>query len=336
MFLENVSLQKYHSFALATQARFLWTVNRVEQLQQALRTITAKNLPVFILGGGSNVIFTQNYAGLILCPQLKGIRYQYVNHTQVLVEAAAGENWHDFVQYCLAKGWYGLENLSLIPGTVGAAPIQNIGAYGVEIKDCFASLTAIHRQTGRSQEFSLHDCQFAYRDSVFKQHLKDQFVITHVRFLLSTQSLVKTQYGDIAARLSSWHITQATPQDVARAIIAIRQQKLPDPAHIGNAGSFFKNPVVTEAHFNQLKAQYPHIVAYPQAHGVKLAAGWLIEQAGWKGQNLGQAGVYEKQALVLVNRGAATGQEVMALARQIQDSVWAKFMVALEIEVNLL
>ena len=335
MFLEHTLLTRRNSFGIAASSRFLWEVESEAALVAALQTVTARNLPVMVLGGGSNIVFSQNYTGLIICPNLHGIRSQPLTNNSVLVEAAAGENWHDFVQYCLAQGWYGLENLSLIPGHVGAAPIQNIGAYGVEIKDYFHSLRAICRITGAVREFILAECQFGYRDSIFKHELKDRYIITQVRFALSRVPTVKVQYGDISAKLTQQGITHPRPQDLANAIIAIRQSKLPDPAQIGNTGSFFKNPVVSAAQYQQLKHDYPQIVAYPQAQGVKLAAGWLIEQAGWKGKSLGRAGVYEKQALVLVNRGGVVGAEVIALAQAIQQDVQHKFGVMLEIEVNI-
>ena len=335
IFLENAPLQARNTFAIAACTKFLVEVESEAELTAVLATVTARNLPVLVLGGGSNMVLSQDFQGLAICPKLKGIRCIETTANTVIVEAAAGENWHDFVQYCLAQGWYGLENLSLIPGTVGASPIQNIGAYGVEIKDCFDSLTAIERQTGLVREFSLTDCQFAYRDSVFKQGLKDAYIITRVRFRLSKLAQVKLQYGDIATELTQQHISTPSPKDVARAVIAIRQRKLPDPAKIGNAGSFFKNPVVSQTQYQTLKQDYPTLVAYPQGEQVKLAAGWLIEQTGWKGQTLGKAGVYEKQALVLVNRGGAQGKDILALAHTIQQDVFAKFGVNLEIEANI-
>lgn len=336
MFVKNVSLSRRNTFGIAANAHYVWDVHSEKELVAALNTVTAKNLPLLVLGGGSNVVFSQDYAGMVLCPKLMGIRSVARVGSAVIVEAAAGENWHLFVQHCLAQGWYGLENLSLIPGTVGAAPIQNIGAYGVEIKDCFHSLRAIDRHTGVAREFPLAECQFGYRESVFKQALKDCYIITHVRFQLSTQATVKMHYGDIATALAQRGITQPSPQDVAQAVISIRQQKLPDPAIIGNAGSFFKNPVISLSQFEQLKAQFPQLIAYPQTGAMKLAAGWLIEQTGWKGQSLGRAGVYEKQALVLVNRGGVAGEEVLKLAQTIQQDVLKMFQVQLEIEANII
>ncbi len=336
MFVENAPLQQRNTFGIAAKCQFLLEVHSESELVAALNTATVKNLPLLVLGGGSNIVFSHDYAGLVLCPMLKGISCLADQGQVVVIEAAAGENWHMFVQYCLGKGWYGLENLSLIPGTVGASPIQNIGAYGVEIKDCFHSLRAICRQTGQAREFSLTDCQFGYRDSIFKRELKDAYIITHVRFTLSTIPVLKMQYGDIAQEITQRGISQPSPIDIACAVVAIRQRKLPDPAVIGNAGSFFKNPVISQSQFDDLKIQFPQIIAYPQGERVKLAAGWLIEQTGWKGKSFGQAGVYEKQALVLVNRGGASGQEIMLLAQTIQQDVLSKFGVALEIEANII
>ena len=333
--IENASLKQRNTFGIAANARFWVQVDTQAALRSFLNTVTAKNVPLLVLGGGSNIVFAQDYQGVVLNPNLKGIKCVADDGERVIVEAAAGENWHEFVQYCVAQGWYGLENLSLIAGTVGAAPIQNIGAYGVELKDSFVSLEAMSIQTGMMREFALSECAFGYRDSVFKNALKNQYVITAVRFCLSKIARVNVQYGDIAQELLSQGITQANPTQVAQAVIAIRQRKLPNPAQIGNTGSFFKNPVVALAQFEALKAQYPQLVAYPQAQGMKLAAGWLIEQAGWKGQSLGQAGVYHKQALVLVNLGGVTGAEVVNLAQAIQKSVLEKFGVNLEIEVNV-
>ena len=335
-FSQNASMQTRNTFGISAKARFLADVYSEAQLVSLLNTVTAKRLKVLVVGGGSNMLLSQDVDGLVICPQLLGIQCLYEDKTSVIVEAAAGENWHRFVQYCLAQGWYGLENLSLIAGSVGAAPVQNIGAYGVELKDNFVSLRAVHRESATVREFSLAECQFGYRDSVFKGSLKDQYIITAVRFRLSKIAKVSVQYGDIRQELNSKGINTPTPPQVAQAVIAIRQRKLPNPEQIGNAGSFFKNPVVSQEQFEQLKLQYPQLVAYPQLQGVKLAAGWLIEQAGWKGQTLGQAGVYDKQALVLVNRGRATGQEVMTLANTIQQSVFDKFGVHLEVEVNLI
>lgn len=332
MLLENASLKPYNTFGVDARARFLARVEDEAELRTLLGSVTARNLPLLVLGGGSNLVVRGDVEGLVLVMRLKGIRLVASSGDERIVEAAAGEVWHDFVRTCLANGWNGLENLSLIPGTVGAAPVQNVGAYGVEIKDRFHSLTAIHRQTGEVREFRAADCAFAYRDSLFKQPGQEAWIITRVRFRLSAAPALKLDYGDIRQQLAVRGVAQPTPRDVSDAVCAIRRAKLPDPALIGNAGSFFKNPVVPQTVANELAARYPGMPAYPQAQGVKLAAGWLIEQAGWKGRSLGQAGVYEKQALVLVNRGGARGADILALADAIRHDVRQKFGVGLEME----
>lgn len=332
MFFENHPLTRFNTFGIPARARFLALVDSDQELRQLLLSVTARNLPVLVLGGGSNLVLASDFPGLVLVLRQRGIRLVSATATEAVVEAAAGECWHDFVQYTLSQGWFGLENLSLIPGTVGAAPVQNIGAYGVEIKDRFAGLTAIRRDTGESRDFSLSECCFGYRDSYFKQLGKDRWVITRVRFRLDRVPHLQLAYGDIQRQLALAGVAHPVPTDIARAVIAIRQSKLPDPAVIGNAGSFFKNPVVPAEQAARLKSQWPDLVAYAQSEGVKLAAGWLIDQCGWKGQSLGAAGVYEKQALVLVNRGGARGQDILALAEAIRRSVEERFGVRLEME----
>ncbi len=332
MFLENSSLQPFHTFGLGIRARFLAVVDSDAELRMRLLSVTARNLPLLILGGGSNILPLGDFPGLVIVLRQRGIRLLSVSADEVLVEAAAGENWHEFVQFCLRQGWYGLENLSLIPGTVGASPVQNIGAYGVEIKDRFAGLTAMSRLDGHERDFSAADCRFAYRDSVFKQEERDRWVITRVRFRLTRSPVVQVAYGDIQRELDRCGVMHPGPVDVARAVMAIRRAKLPDPSRIGNAGSFFKNPVVSFAQYDALKNVWPDLAAYPQADGVKLAAGWLIDRCGWKGARRGDAGVYEKQALVLVNHGAATGRELLQLAMDIRASVIERFGVPLEME----
>ncbi|MDO8329246.1 MAG: UDP-N-acetylmuramate dehydrogenase [Fluviicoccus sp.] len=332
MFLESQPLTRYNTFGIKAQTRFLALVDSDAELRFLLLSVTARNLPLMVLGSGSNMVLRGDFPGLVLVMRQKGIQRLSATQDEVVVEAAAGEIWHDFVQYCLAQGWYGLENLSLIPGTVGAAPVQNIGAYGVEVKDSLCGLTAMHRETGVTRDFTAAECRFAYRDSIFKQDAAGQWIITRVRFRLSQRPLAHAEYGDIRRQLQATGVDRPSPRQVADAIIAIRRSKLPDPAQIGNAGSFFKNPVVPTAQFDRLRQDFPELPAYPQASGVKLAAGWLIERAGWKGKTLGEAGVYDKQALVLVNRGKATGCDILTLAAAIQRDVSDKFGVALEIE----
>lgn len=336
VFRHDVSLADANTFGLPGRARLLADVGSEAEAAVALAKARAAQLPVTILGGGSNIVLAGDVDGLVLRPRLRGIRLLEEKDGVCLVEAMAGENWHEFVRHCLAQGWYGLENLSLIPGTVGAAPIQNIGAYGVELTDVMHSLSAMDRQTGEQREFSRDDCGFAYRDSVFKGAARDRYLITRVRFALRRIPQLHLDYGDIRAELAAAGITTPTPLDVSNAVIAIRQRKLPDPALIGNAGSFFKNPMVSAAQYAALQRQFPAIVGHPQGEQVKLAAGWLIEQAGWKGRDLGRAGCYERQALVLVNRGGATGAEVLALAAAIMRDVEARFGVRLEAEPGVL
>ncbi|MDQ8035999.1 MAG: UDP-N-acetylmuramate dehydrogenase [Pedobacter sp.] len=338
MAAETVQIHEHHpldglnTFGLPASARFFAAPDSEAGLQSLLASEMARDFPLMILGGGSNVILAGDFPGLVIQPAMKGIRCLEATAQDYLVEAAAGEVWHDFVQYALAQGWYGLENLSLIPGSVGASPIQNIGAYGVEITDFFDSLTAVEVASGKQREFTHAECRFAYRDSVFKQELADRYIITRVRFRLQRMPAVKIAYGDIQKELSERGIENPSPQQVADAVIAIRQRKLPSPADIGNAGSFFKNPVVSLEKCRQLQQQYPALVAYPQGADMKLAAGWLIDQAGWKGRRMGPVGSYEKQALVLVNHGGATGHDVLALAQAIQADVLQRFGVELEME----
>ena len=288
-------------------------------------------LPLLILGGGSNLLLTRDVEALVLRMTGLGRRILSEEGDQVLVEAEAGEPWHPFVQWTLAQGLGGLENLSLIPGTVGAAPVQNVGAYGVEIRDVLHSLLALHRPSGEVRELLATDCRFAYRDSRFKQEAGD-WVILRVRFALSRSPQLKLEYGPIRQQLAAMGIQQPTAQDVSRAVCATRSEKLPDPALLGNAGSFFKNPVVSQQQAAALREQYPDLVCYSAGEQVKLAAGQLIDKAGWKGYRDGDAGVHALQALVLVNYGNATGSELLALARRIQADIAARFAVELEIE----
>jgi len=290
-------------------------------------------MPRLILGGGSNLVLSDQVDALVLQMCLKGRQIVDNNDERVLVEAAAGENWHEFVLWTLQQGLAGLENLSLIPGTVGAAPIQNIGAYGQEMQDVFDSLTAFDFMTGETVQLDKAACRFAYRDSIFKHEYQNRMVILAVRFALPKPWRPRLAYADVEQYLSQRGTTDPSPTDVSNAIISIRQAKLPDPAQIGNAGSFFKNPVVSGAKRDSLMEVYPKLVSHLQNTGdYKLAAGWLIDQCGWKGKQLGRAGVYEKQALVLVNRGGATGADVRALASAVQADVLAKFGVMLEVE----
>ena len=330
----QVSLKPFNSFGIDVRARLFAEAHNDADVREALAYAAGHQLPLLVIGGGSNLLLTQDIDALVLRMASQGIRVVQDDGIQVVVEAEAGEAWHPFVLWTLAQGFSGLENLSLIPGTVGAAPMQNIGAYGVEIKDVFAGLTALDRHTGELRDFSLAECNFAYRDSLFK-HETGRWLILRVRFALSRAVHLKLEYGPVQQRLTEQGITQASPSDVSRAICSIRSEKLPDPAGLGNAGSFFKNPLVSQALAAELQLQYPDLVAYPQADGqMKLAAGWLIDKAGWKGFRDGDAGVHRFQALVLVNYGAATGQDIAGLALRIQQDIEKRFQVVLEMEPN--
>ncbi|AZF11353.1 UDP-N-acetylenolpyruvoylglucosamine reductase [Pseudomonas sp. R2-37-08W] len=332
--LAQVSLKPFNSFGIDVRAQLFAEARSDADVREALAYAEAHSVPLLVIGGGSNLLLTQDVPALVLRMATQGIRVLHDDGVQVVVEAEAGEAWHPFVLWTLEQGFCGLENLSLIPGTVGAAPMQNIGAYGVEVKDVFAGLTALDRETGELRDFSLQECRFAYRDSLFK-HEVGRWLILRVRFALSRASHLKLDYGPVQQRLAGQGITNATPADVSRAICSIRREKLPDPAQLGNAGSFFKNPLVPQALAAELKSQYPDLVAYPQADGqTKLAAGWLIDKAGWKGFREGDAGVHALQALVLVNYGSATGREIANLALRIQQDIVQRFGVELEMEPN--
>ncbi|QHF45492.1 UDP-N-acetylenolpyruvoylglucosamine reductase [Pseudomonas sp. S35] len=332
--LTQVSLKAFNSFGLDVRAQLFAEARSDADVREALAYASAQALPLLVIGGGSNLLLTQDIPALVLRMATQGIRVLHDDGVHAVVEAEAGEAWHPFVLWTLDHGLCGLENLSLIPGTVGAAPMQNIGAYGVEIKDVFAGLTALDRHTGELRDFSLQECNFAYRDSLFK-HETGRWLILRVRFALSRASQLKLDYGPVQQHLAAQGITDATPSDVSRAICSIRNEKLPDPAVLGNAGSFFKNPLVTNALAEELQALYPDLVAYPQADGqMKLAAGWLIDKAGWKGFREGDAGVHKAQALVLVNYGGATGHDIANLAKRIQKDIVERFKVELEMEPN--
>jgi len=327
---QSVSLRPFNTFGIEARARHYVRITSTEQLLAVFADPVLKAMPRLVLGGGSNLLLTKDFDGLVVHMALSGRDLVGSDDSRYFVRAAAGETWHDFVQWTLAQGWGGLENLSLIPGTAGAAPIQNIGAYGVETKDLFHSLTVFDPASGGTRVMDKADCRFAYRDSVFK-HEGRELIILDVTFALPREWRANTAYGELAQELHG--IGAPTPQQVADAVIAIRRRKLPDPAVIGNAGSFFKNPVVPAGQCAELLARFPALVHHRQADGSeKLAAGWLIDQCGWKGRTLGAAGVYAKQALVLVNHGGATGADVVRLAQAIQDDVAARYGVRLEPE----
>ncbi len=329
---EYVDLRPFNTFGVSVIGRRLIEAQDEQQVRDALELARGSGWPVLVLGGGSNLLLTRDVDALILRMCTRGVRVLGDDGVQVVVEAEAGECWHPFVRQTLAMGLCGLENLSLIPGTVGAAPIQNIGAYGVEIKDVFAGLTAIDMRSGETRDFSPAECEFGYRESRFKREA-GRWLILRVRFALSRTARLKLDYGPLRQRLQERGISAPGPQDVSRAVCAIRQEKLPDPKVLGNAGSFFKNPVVSAEAAERLRLEYPDLIGYPQADGrVKLAAGWLIEKAGWKGVREGDAGVHSLQALVLVNYGQASGEQLLQLARKIQADIQARFAVELEIE----
>lgn len=332
---EQVSLKPYNTFGIDVRARYFTQAHDDEQARQALAEAAQREVQVMVIGGGSNLLLTRDVDALVMHMASRGRRLLSDDGERVVVEAEAGEPWHPFVQWSIGQGLCGLENLSLIPGTVGAAPMQNVGAYGVEIKDVFAGLTALNRETGELQDFTLEDCAFGYRDSVFKRN-PGRWLILRVRFALSRTLQAHLDYGPVRQRLAEQGVTEPTALAISEAICSIRREKLPDPAELGNAGSFFKNPVVPAELAQRIRASHPGVIAYPQAQGeVKLAAGWLIEQAGWKGYRNGDAGVHRLQSLVLVNYGQATGAQLHALACKIQADVLGRFGVALEMEPNL-
>jgi UDP-N-acetylmuramate dehydrogenase len=331
----DVSLKPYNTFGVDVRARLFAEARTDEDVREALAYSAQNRIDLLVLGGGSNLLLTGDVNALVLRMASRGIRIVHEDCDRAIVEAEAGEPWHPFVQDMLAQGLAGLENLSLIPGTVGAAPMQNIGAYGVEIKDVFHSLVAMDRLNGELREFSLQDCAFGYRDSVFK-HQTGRWLILRVRFALTFAARLHLDYGPVRQRLEEQGIKDPTPVHVSKAICAIRSEKLPDPAVLGNAGSFFKNPLVPADIAARIKQAHPGLVAYPQPDGqVKLAAGWLIEQAGWKGFREGDAGVHALQSLVLVNYGSASGHDLLNLAQRIQADVLERFGVTLEMEPNL-
>ncbi len=333
----DVSLKPYNTFGMDVKGKWMVEVSCIDELREVIADERWVNSKRLVLGGGSNVLLTQDFDGVVLLNRFMGISHTILNDDEVLVSAASGEVWHSFVLHCIAQGWCGVENLSLIPGCVGASPIQNIGAYGVEIKDVFYSLDAVHTVTGELCTFGKEECAFGYRESVFKQKEKGNWIITNVVFKLSLKPNLKTGYGDIQKELESMHVTDLTIREVSQAICNIRSSKLPNPALLGNAGSFFKNPVVLKSHYAQLQLQHPSIPSYPiDVDHVKVPAGWLIEQSGWKGKRAGACGVNEKQALVLVNYGGAKGQEVLDLSQQIIDDIYENFGIVLEREVHIL
>lgn len=335
MLQENINLTPLTTFGVQVNSRYFSTFTSTEELCSLLNEVNGREL--LILGGGSNVLFINDFKGVTLKNEIKGITIQKEDAEHVYLKVGAGENWHSFVIHTVEKGWGGIENLSLIPGSVGASPMQNIGAYGVEIKDVFESLEAIEIETGELHTFSASDCNFGYRESVFKRALKGRFVITSVTYRLTKKPQLNTSYGAIEKELENRGIKNPTIKDISDVVISIRQSKLPDPKDIGSGGSFFKNPIIPTATYLAIKKNHENIPSYPiDENTVKIPAGWLIDRAGWKGKRFGNYGVYEKQALVLVNYSDAKGQELYQLSKDIITDVFEKYGIELEREVNII
>jgi UDP-N-acetylmuramate dehydrogenase len=335
MMLQNISLKKYNTFNLDYKADFFMPLQSEREAISLIKNRGLINEPVFILGGGSNILFTRDFRGTIIHPEISGIKIVTQKPDYVIVSSGAGVNWDYLVEWTVNKGFGGLENLSLIPGTVGSTPIQNIGAYGVEVKDVIEKTRAISLADGTVREFTKEECRFGYRNSIFKQELKGKYLVTHVLFRLTTNPLLNTIYGSLREETEKLGIVSLN--SVRQAVITIRRSKLPDPEVIGNAGSFFKNPVIDSDAARILRNRYRQMPGYEEPAGnIKLAAGWLIDQCGWKGKRIGDAGVYDKQALVLLNYGKATGMEILRLSEVMKRSVIDKFGIELEREVEVL
>lgn len=332
---EHFPLKKYNTFGIEAFAKRYIKVTNLSELEHVLHTYKSDKL--FILGGGSNMLLTQDIDALVIHIDIKGKKVVEENEDYVWVEANAGENWHEFVVWCIDQNFGGLENMSLIPGNVGTTPVQNIGAYGTEIKDTFVRCTAMEIATQQLKTFSRDECHFSYRESIFKQDAKGKYIITSVVFKLTKcHHNINIEYGDIKNQLASKHIENPTIKDVSNAVIAIRESKLPNPKELGNSGSFFKNPIITKDHFNAVQQKFPEIKHFQVSDTlVKVPAGWLIEQVGYKGFRKGDAGVHKNQALVLVNYGNATGQDILNLSKEVQKAVLDKFDIAIEAEVNI-
>ncbi|MGA2298166.1 MAG: UDP-N-acetylmuramate dehydrogenase [FCB group bacterium] len=334
---KNISLKNYNTFGIDVNAEYFVSINSKDDLKELLLSDVYLTKKHFILGGGSNVLFTKDYDGLIIHVDIKGINIVEKSDDYVIVEAGAGETWDDLVRYCVGNKFYCIENLAYIPGKVGAAPVQNIGAYGVEQKDCFYSLTGLHLITSEITKLNKSECKFAYRDSIFKNELKDNFVITTVKYKLSLKKIFNTSYKELEKELAVIGKEDLEIGDIYNCVVALRKRKLPDPAIIGNGGSFFKNPVIEISEYEKLKKQFPSIPGFvADENRIKVSAGWLIEQCGWKGKRIGDAGVFDKHALVLINYGYASGKDILKLAKEISNSVFNKFGLNLEKEVIVL
>ncbi len=335
MVLRDISLRRFNTFGLDYQAEQFVSVSSESEAIHIIQAVLSRKSPYLILGGGSNVLFTGNYKGMIVHPEIGGISIEEKKTDYNLISAGGGVKWDSLVEWTVDNGLGGLENLSYIPGSVGASPIQNIGAYGVEVKDTIEKVRAISFEDGSIREFDNSECRFGYRNSIFKQELKGKYLVSRVYFKLATRPKLNLLYGSLVDETN--YLGGATLKNVRTAIIKIRKNKLPEPEIIGNAGSFFKNPVVDIPAAEMLRKRYPGIPCYDdQSGGIKLAAGWLIDKCGWKGKRAGNTGVHDKQALIIVNYGGATGQEILNLAEEIKKSVWYKFEVELEREVEVI
>ncbi len=337
MISENISLKPYNTFGIDASARYFATFQTADHLRELLAQSIVKEHQRLVLGGGSNLLLTKNFDGVVLKNEMEGVEIEKEDDQYIYVKSGAGEMWHSFVMHCVKHHFSGIENLALIPGCVGASPMQNIGAYGVEIKDVFHSLDAMHIEDASLKSFSLEECAFGYRESIFKRKEKGNWIILSVTFRLNKRAVLNTSYGAIDMELEKMNLDRITIKDIAQAVINIRSSKLPDPAIIGNAGSFFKNPVVPMEVYEKIKAAYNNAPSYPvNENEVKVPAGWLIENAGWKGKTFGNYGVHKNQALVLVNYGGATGKQIYNLSAEIIEDIQSKFGIELEREVNII
>jgi UDP-N-acetylmuramate dehydrogenase len=335
--LNDHSLQDLNTFKINVKAKYFAEIVSIQELLELLADNNFRNEKKFVLGGGSNILFTKNFNGLVIKNSIPGVKVIEENNDSVLIQAGAGVNWDDLVQFCVDKNYGGIENLSFIPGRVGAAPIQNIGAYGQELSDTFQLLEAVSINSRELKNFDKDDCRFAYRTSIFKEELKNEFILTSVKLKLHKNPAVKTDYGEIRQYLEKEKISSPTINDIRKIIILIRKSKLPDPIVIGNAGSFFKNPVVDKKRFEIIKAEHNDVAAFKvDENSVKIAAGWLIEKCGWKGKRVGTVGTYPKHSLIIVNHDDATGAEVFEFAMRIKEEVESKFGIILEEEVNII
>lgn len=335
---QDINLKPFNTFGIEAQANYFAQIHSKHELQELLSEKSMRNLDKIILGQGSNLLFTRDYPGLVIQNVIKGIEVLSEDNKHIYLQVGAGENWHELVLYCIQHNYYGIENLSLIPGTVGAAPIQNIGAYGVELKDVFFQLEAMNLEDGSIRSFKNEECRFAYRDSVFKQEYKNKYAILSVILRLNKKPVFHVEYGNLKQILDEMNVEHLSIKAVSDAVIHVRRSKLPDPKQLGNAGSFFKNPIIQQSQFKELQMTHPSIPHFltEKAELIKVPAGWLIEQCGWKGKRFGNVGVYDKQALILVNYGNGRGSEIKELAANIQASVQKEFGIQLDPEVNFI